>query len=88
VIVVGDFNMPKELMGFSTLGFQKISSGLTDIIASGAPSFPSSGAVETKKFPLMQIDHAFTSPSLSATAGEVLPLRGSDHYPLYLILPI
>ena len=86
VAVFGDFNMPEKLLGFPTVGFQKIRGELKNAIAGEAASFPSSGSSEAGHFPPMQIDHAFTSPSQGVSAGEVLPLKGSDHYPLYLIV--
>ena len=88
VVMVGDFNMPKVILGFKTLGFGKISSGLVDELAENEPTFPSADSIEASSFLPMQIDHGFVSAPLfsNENMGEVLQLKGSDHYPFYLIL--
>jgi len=86
VAIFGDFNTPEKLLGLSTIGYEKISAGLKDATEGNDDTFPSLGSQEHGHFPSMQIDHALASPALGVAAGEVLPLRGSDHYPLYLIL--
>ena len=86
VVVIGDFNMPKEILGVTTRGYRKISWGLTDAVPGDSPTIPSRNSPEARHFPSMAIDHAFVSPSIEVQEGDVLPLRGSDHYPVYVVV--
>ncbi len=84
VVVMGDFNMPKEVLGTSTEGYEALSRGLVDALPDNAPTFPASSSEEGAKYPAMQIDHVFVAPQVKVGSGCVLPLRGSDHYPIYI----
>ena len=89
LLLYGDFNMPNELLKVPTMGYslftKKFNSALTKDFEH-APTFPAKNSEEAKSFPKMQIDHGFLSPGTEVSAGTVVSLKGSDHYPLYFIL--
>ncbi len=90
MVLFGDFNTPNSFdhIYTPTLAFQTLESGLKNAITENEPSFPSNDSVEAKHFLDAQIDHAFVSPNTPVGFAAVLPLAGSDHYPLYLTLPL
>lgn len=85
-IIVGDFNQPTSLLGIPTAGYRLLQSGWKDAIESAAPTFPARKAAEARSYPEMAIDHAFVSQGVRVSTGVVLPLLGSDHYPLYVVI--
>ena len=84
VVIMGDFNMPKSVFGVKTDGYDALSEGLVDALSGNTSTFPAHGSEEHSKYPSMQIDHVFISPKIKVQHGYVLPLRGSDHYPIYV----
>jgi endonuclease/exonuclease/phosphatase family metal-dependent hydrolase len=84
-IVIGDFNMPTGFFSMPTTGFKILSQSLRPADIGLDSTFPTQISPVKKKYPPVQIDHAFTSGSLRAEAGMVLPFTGSDHYPIYSI---
>jgi hypothetical protein len=49
-------------------------------------SYPVSESKWTKNLNKSQVDHAFTKGDLVKRAAEVLPVSGSSHYPIYVII--
>ena len=85
-IIIGDFNIPKRLLGFQPLMYRGLKQNLVEVFQKNPISFPAKSADERGHYPKMLIDHAFLSGAIQSDAAKVLPLRGSDHYPLYMIL--
>lgn len=84
-ITFGDFNLPRAVKGVKTRPYRLISRDLDDAFESDkTPSWPASSSQTFEGYPEMKIDHAF-SRGFEVRAAEVLPLRGSDHYPFMLI---
>lgn len=83
-LVVGDLNLPRSFVGVPTLGYRRLSRVMRSAITSAQNSFPTPSSPHS--FPPMQLDHAFIGGSLRAPVAGVLPLKGSDHYPVYVIV--
>lgn len=83
-LLVGDFNLPRGFAGVPTLGFRRLERVLNSAILHTQNSFPTPSSPHT--FPSMQIDHAFVGGALAAPVAGVLPLKGSDHFPIFLIV--
>ncbi|MES2963850.1 MAG: endonuclease/exonuclease/phosphatase family protein [Bdellovibrionota bacterium] len=83
-IVVGDFNLPRSFVGFPTLGFSRLDGILDPAIKQVENSFPTPSSPHS--YPPMQIDHAFVGGNLKVVAAGVLPLKGSDHYPVFAVI--
>jgi hypothetical protein len=49
-------------------------------------TYPMSESKWTKDLSKSQVDHAFTKGQLVKRAAEVLPVKGSSHYPIYVIV--
>jgi endonuclease/exonuclease/phosphatase (EEP) superfamily protein YafD len=91
VLVIGDFNFPKSLLGVETRGHEVLhEKGLFEAFRGAPDTFPARSSNEFGKGPFkygrVKLDHAFVSPGVTITAAEVLPLKGSDHYPIYVVL--
>lgn len=88
VLIVGDFNVPKKFSFFEPYGFKKLRGNLKDLTGErkGQFSFPSLSSPDRSSYPRMQIDHCFGSAQIRCKRSAILPLKGSDHYPLYLIV--
>lgn len=83
-IILGDFNTPVGFQGLmQTVGYQNLSGYLKPAVQTETTSFPAPASPLAQQYPKMQIDHAFTQGTLGSTAAEIMPLRGSDHFPLY-----
>ena len=83
-IVLGDFNLPRGIFGVPTLGYRRLVDTMAPAIRGEQPSFPAPSSPHRE--PPTQIDHAFLAGGLSAEAGVVAPLKGSDHLPVYVII--
>jgi len=86
VVIMGDFNIPKRLLGVDTLGYQLLAHGWVEPFAGEQVTFPASSAADYGQVPPVGIDHAFVSRATRVSAHAVLPLRGSTHYPLYVVV--
>jgi endonuclease/exonuclease/phosphatase family metal-dependent hydrolase len=81
-IMMGDFNSMKPSRAYDKMGWD-----LYDPVLGFAGTFPTSGSADQRQFPVqIQIDHAFVAPGTDVESAQILPLRGSDHYALYLIV--
>lgn len=89
VLTLGDFNIPKTLL-LETEGYERISNGLTEAFTGQPLTFPAASSPLRREQPYrsqpLKLDHAFASSSLEFTESAVLPLQGSDHYPIYVIV--
>ena len=85
-IVIGDFNIPKTLMNVKTRMYQNLAHNLVEVFKRNPTTFPAMSAQERGHYPNMEIDHAFLAGKLQSRGAEVLPLRGSDHYPISLVV--
>ncbi|MCA9668372.1 MAG: endonuclease/exonuclease/phosphatase family protein [Myxococcales bacterium] len=86
MLMLGDFNLPRGRFGIRSRAYRLTRRNLSDAFTHWAPSWPASTAGEYKGYPKLKIDHAFTGGDLSARAAEVLPIKGSDHYPIYVVV--
>lgn len=89
-VVFGDFNMLRQF-GVRTKAYSTATSGLIDLFldAKDAASWPAASAPEFRSKTMnrkMQIDHAFASRDITREHAQVLPMAGSDHYPLYMVV--
>ncbi len=85
-LLFGDMNTPNEIEDFFIPNpFKNVSKQLNYLLKENHQhSFPAASAVKYKDIQNFVIDHAFTYPKTKSKAN-ILPLRGSDHYPLYII---
>lgn len=83
-LVLGDFNLPRSFAGVPTLGFRRLERVLDSAIPRVENSFPTPSSPHS--YPPMQIDHAFIAGELQSVVAGVLPLKGSDHYPVYVVI--
>lgn len=69
-----------------TRGFKLAQQGLKWAFDGQATTFPSRSAADRSHYPPMHIDHAFVGGGIDVRMARVLPLRGSTHYPFYLVV--
>jgi endonuclease/exonuclease/phosphatase family metal-dependent hydrolase len=93
LILVGDFNTLKGswLDIHPTECYQLLSEGMSDVFMRQPKTFPSASAPDAKQEPFktiggIKIDHAFISGGMQAVGASVIPIQGSDHYPIYVIV--
>jgi len=85
IILIGDFNIPKQIFGLQTATFSILKDPLIDSFKSDkSHTFPASSAHESRIFPKMKLDHALVTPKVNISLATVLHLKGSDHYPILL----
>jgi endonuclease/exonuclease/phosphatase (EEP) superfamily protein YafD len=95
VVMLGDFNVPLTLEGFETKASSLLRSyGLFDgfVPENIRATFPSPTSFLWRKHRLTKIDHlkidqVVSSRNVTISNAQVLPLSGSDHYPIYFSLP-
>lgn len=92
LLVIGDFNVPKMKL-VNVRGYEYASEGFSEVFGKNCPvTFPAVSSQFIDKFPYkykrLKLDHAFINDHVSVKAAEVLNLKGSDHYPVYLVLNI
>lgn len=80
LLVIGDFNSPKSFYAVNGYTYKALNNSFQSLIADTSDTYLDSGA-----FMSSSIDHAF-GQNLKALYGRVLPLAGSGHLPLYLIV--
>jgi hypothetical protein len=89
VVMIGDFNTPKRMV-LPSSGYRLLEKALPAAPTLGAFSFPAKSSPERSdlrfQYLPVQIDHAFVSPGLKTGPLRILPLQGSDHYPIMLNL--
>lgn len=87
-MIIGDFNIPKSYFGFESLSYKYITSVLKDTFDNFEDendyTHPTPSAPEHWSYPNLKIDHAFVNDQVDVKAAEVLPLKGSDHFPIYV----
>ena len=86
-LLFGDMNTPNlvEPPGLTPNPFINISKNLSYIMTENKQhSFPSASTDKHSDILPLVIDHAFSFPETNSKA-KVLPLRGSDHYPLLIM---
>jgi len=83
-VVLGDFNFPKKYF-IKSVSYEYITQILKDAFTDNPASFPTPSD-EKWYYPSMKIDHAFVSDSIQTLSAHVLSLRGSDHYPEYIVV--
>jgi endonuclease/exonuclease/phosphatase family metal-dependent hydrolase len=86
-VLIGDFNMPRGILSFPTAGFQELKRAFRFNDLGPESSFPTPSSPLFKSYPPVQIDHAFSSPDMRSSLGGILPIRGSDHFPVYSVFP-
>jgi len=82
VLLMGDFNYPRNI-GIYSIGFRYMKNFLQDAFSVHDNTFPTASSGES--YPAMKIDHAFIN-GLTAHEARVLPLSGSDHFPIYVVI--
>lgn len=86
VLLIGDFNSAKAFMGIKNMATFNLFQQNFIYLENDKPTFPSLTAKSlNSKFPTSIIDHAFIGGSLTGNS-LVLPLKGSDHYPLWITI--
>jgi endonuclease/exonuclease/phosphatase family metal-dependent hydrolase len=89
-IMFGDFNIPRRLLGVRPKIARQLKKDLVEVYRDGVKTFPAKSAPERGvsifKIHKIKIDMAFHTAGFKTSAKAVLPLKGSDHYPLYFVL--
>ncbi len=84
-LLIGDYNTVKNkrVLGIkvSGMGYKKLKKAFGSSVIETDAATTTSGATGS-----VSIDHAFITTGLSTRYAHVLPLAGSDHYPIYVIL--
>ena len=81
-VLIGDFNLPRELMGKTPKAWEKLSRWERVKFPSKVSSFP---APSTHfGMPSMLLDQAFTRNLSQEITGEVFNAEGSDHLPILI----
>ncbi len=87
VVVLGDFNLPKQVYGIRPSALAPFRFPTHDVLASRSEfSFPAISDPDSKSVPQLRIDQAWGTASSLVTDAEVLQIRGSDHYPIWMSL--
>ncbi len=79
-LMIGDFNSPGSISGFSGWGFKQLQNNLDKLFPGHEDTYLGDGP-----FPATNIDHAF-GYSLNAPYTMIWPLDGSRHLPLYVVI--
>lgn len=82
LMILGDFNLPDSVYGVAPYGFRLMQEGLYRAFQSPRSTFPAQSAEFKGQIRDLTIDHAWVSSSVHVDEAQVLPLRGSDHYPI------
>lgn len=78
LMLIGDFNFPTDIARVPTAGYRLIkNNGFVNGMTSRQP---------TQRYRNLKIDQAFISEGSALSDSEVLPLEGSDHYPIFVRL--
>lgn len=78
LLMIGDFNASSWAPSL-----RLFKSALKNAFARAQSTWPAAtGAPVEGFYPSMQLDHAYASPALWVQSASVLPLSGSDHYPI------
>ena len=90
-ILIGDFNIRDSMLGIRPAMFTDLWTGMKRVTIEGGDTYPTSRAKNDlgqvkSTFLSGKIDHAFISPLISVRRGRTLKMRGSDHYPIYVIV--
>ncbi|MBN20268.1 MAG: hypothetical protein CL678_03185 [Bdellovibrionaceae bacterium] len=86
LVTFGDFNFPKRL--FSKTKTANLLDFLNPLSLWGNRTFPALSDPKFLKFPPLKIDHAWSSKEIEIKNGFILPLKGSDHYPIVFDLKL
>jgi hypothetical protein len=90
LLLIGDMNTPKSALGINTVAYNLLDADLDDVFPGTPPTFPAFSAESRQQPPftysLVKIDHAFHNKKVQPLAAAALTLRGSDHYPIYVIV--
>ena len=82
LILMGDFNIPSDY-GVA-IGYRLLRKYFTDPYQDiDAPTFPSLNAQGAALGTPVKIDHVFSLRKETVSNPVILPLKGSDHYPLW-----
>ena len=85
-LLLGDFNFPKTIGPISTKPHKLLKSlGFMDLMKRDSlHTWPSDSSKQAKSFPYkIKIDHAYGLQNVQSETACILPLQGSDHYPVY-----
>jgi len=89
-VLLGDFNIPKRIFGLTPRIYANLSKDLSEAFWGNPKTFPTKStkgdAHKIFKHISIKIDHAFSNKYLEFSEREVIHLKGSDHYPLYLLI--
>lgn len=85
--ILGDMNCPSLLYNVSaTACHLALKRDLMDTMPNDQASFPAASSTSVVSMPPLKIDHAIHSKGLKMKFPQVLPLLGSDHYPLMFVI--
>lgn len=85
-IILGDMNCPSLVYGLPTACHSSLALDITDSMKNDQPSYPATSATSVIAMPPLKIDHALHSKGLVMKFPRVLPLLGSDHYPIMFVI--
>ncbi len=80
LLIIGDLNSPKNFYKVDGYVYKMFNANYVSLIADTSDTFVSSSMFQSSA-----IDHAFAQ-NMNAVYGRVLPLAGSGHLPIYIII--
>ena len=90
ILMIGDFNVPKSLYGITPNLYSRLASGFSEAHFGNPDTFPTMMARHTVPSFLqkisIKIDHALLNSKLERVGAHPIHLRGSDHYPIYVVV--
>lgn len=90
LLVIGDINVPRKVFQIRTKVYERIDDELDDVFPGDPSSFPAFSSPLRQeppfKYSMVKLDHAFHNKLVRPRGAAVLPLRGSDHYPIYVVV--
>ena len=85
VVILGDFNLPRRIYGVEPAALTVFNQWTRDALYwRKSFSFPAISDPDSQSVPPFRIDQAWGTPSTRVEDAEVLQIRGSDHYPIWV----
>lgn len=89
LLILGDFNLPSTFFGIKPFIFKNLLNNLSYVHSMGGDTFPAKSTLRDNtvlRGKSFEIDYALINKHLKSLGSTVMPLSGSDHYPLYVVI--
>jgi endonuclease/exonuclease/phosphatase (EEP) superfamily protein YafD len=90
VVLIGDFNIPSRFYGLTPSIYNFLTAGFKEVFSGNPNTFPAKSAGDRVhgifKALSIKIDHTFIGNGIDRIEADVLHLKGSDHYPIYVVV--